>query len=112
MRIVHFEKDGVPGIAADNGPGWHGLTERESGFPGTLLPRTDCASSGDLLRTGRDLLSTHAIDLNTVLRILPPVPQAAENPLCRVSTTMITSRKAGSKSRSTPETFRAVRDRA
>ena len=36
MRIVHFEKGGVPGIAADDGSGWHGLTERESGFPGTL----------------------------------------------------------------------------
>jgi hypothetical protein len=32
MRIVHFEKGGVPGIAADDGSGWHGLTERESGF--------------------------------------------------------------------------------
>ena len=36
MRIVHFEKAGVLGIAADNGSGWHGLTEREGGFPGTL----------------------------------------------------------------------------
>jgi 2-keto-4-pentenoate hydratase/2-oxohepta-3-ene-1,7-dioic acid hydratase in catechol pathway len=34
--IVHFEKAGVPGIAADDGSGWHGLTARESGFPGTL----------------------------------------------------------------------------
>jgi hypothetical protein len=36
MRIVHFEKEGAPGIAADDGSGWHGLTDRESGFPGTL----------------------------------------------------------------------------
>jgi hypothetical protein len=36
MRIVHFEKVGVPGIAADAGSGWHGLTQRESGFPATL----------------------------------------------------------------------------
>ncbi len=25
MRIVHFETGGVPGIAADEGSGWHGL---------------------------------------------------------------------------------------
>src|ERR1700761_878008 len=72
MRIVHFEKAGVPGIAADDGSGWHGLTERESGFPGTLPALI--AQGADLLRTGRDLLPTHAIDLNAV-RILPPVPK-------------------------------------
>jgi hypothetical protein len=27
MRIVHFEKGGVLGIAADDGSGWYGLTE-------------------------------------------------------------------------------------
>ena len=36
MRLVHFEKGGVHGIGADEGSGWHGLTQRESGFPGTL----------------------------------------------------------------------------
>jgi hypothetical protein len=68
MRIVHFEKAGVPGIAADEGSGWHGLTERESSFPGTLPELI--AQGADLLRTGRDLLPMHAIDLNAV-RILP-----------------------------------------
>jgi acylpyruvate hydrolase len=53
MRIVHFEQGGVPGIAADDGSGWHGLTERESGFPPTL-PQL-IAQGVDLLRTGRDL---------------------------------------------------------
>ena len=72
MRIVHFEKGGVPGIAADDGSGWHGLTERESGFPGTL-PKL-IAQGADLLRTGRELLPMQAIDLNKV-RILPPVPK-------------------------------------
>ena len=72
MRIVHFEKGGVPGIAADDGSGWHGLTRRESGFPGTLPELI--TNGADLLRASRDLLSTHAIDLNTV-RILPPVPK-------------------------------------
>src|ERR1700723_353776 len=72
MRIVHFEKAGVPGIAADNGSGWHGLTARESGFPGTLPELI--AQGADLLRTGRDLLPMHAIDL-TAVRILPPVPK-------------------------------------
>jgi len=72
MRIVHFEKEGVPGIAADDGSGWHGLTERESGFPGTLPDLI--ARGADLLRTGRSLLAAQTIDLDTV-RILPPVPK-------------------------------------
>jgi acylpyruvate hydrolase len=72
MRIAHFEKGGVPGIAADDGSGWHGLTEHESGFPGTLPDLI--AQGADLLRKGRDLLPMHAIDLNAV-RILPPVPR-------------------------------------
>src|ERR1700690_2929727 len=72
MRIVHFEKGGAPGIAADDGSGWHGLTERESGFPGTLPELI--AQGADLLRTGTGLLPMHAIDLNAV-RILPPVPK-------------------------------------
>jgi acylpyruvate hydrolase len=72
MRIIHFETGGVRGIAADDGSGWRGLTERESGFPG-ILP--DLIVQGtDLLRTGRDLLAMRAIDLNAV-RILPPVPK-------------------------------------
>jgi hypothetical protein len=36
MRIVNFETLGVPGIAADEGSGWHGLTQPNSEFPGTL----------------------------------------------------------------------------
>ena len=70
MRIVHFETGDVRGIAADDGSGWHGLTERESGFPGTLPDLI--ARGADLLRTARDLLRMHAIDLDAV-RILPPV---------------------------------------
>ena len=62
MRIVHFEKAGVAGIAADDGSGWHGLTERESGFPGTLPELI--AQGADLLRAGADLLPKHTIDLN------------------------------------------------
>jgi 2-keto-4-pentenoate hydratase/2-oxohepta-3-ene-1,7-dioic acid hydratase in catechol pathway len=72
MRIVHFEKGGVPGIAADDGSGWHGLTEGESGFPGTLPELI--RQGADLLRTGRDLLPMPTIDLNAV-RVLPPVPK-------------------------------------
>jgi len=72
MRIVHFEKEGTPGIAADDGSGWHGLTERESGFPGALPELI--AQGADLSRVGRDLLPMQAIDLNAV-RILPPVPK-------------------------------------
>ena len=75
MRIVHFEKEGVPGIAADDGSGWHGLTERESGFPATLPELI--AQGADLLRAGRELLPMPSIDLNAV-RILPPVPKPAK----------------------------------
>ena len=72
MRIVHFEKEGVLGVAADDSSGWHGLTQRDSGFPGTLPELI--ARGADLLRAGRALLLGPAIDLNTV-RILPPVPK-------------------------------------
>ena len=72
MRIVHFEKGGIPGIAADDGSGWHGLMERESGFPGALPELI--AQGADLLRIARDLLPAHAIDLSAV-RMLPPVPK-------------------------------------
>jgi acylpyruvate hydrolase len=72
MRIVHFEKEGLLGIAVDDDSGWHGLTERERGFPGTLPELI--TQGADLLRTGKDLLPMHSIDLNAV-RILPPVPR-------------------------------------
>ena len=71
MRIVHFETRGVSGIAADEGSGWHGLTQRDSGFPGTLPELI--AQGADLLRIGRSLGQSPAIDLNTV-RLRPPVP--------------------------------------
>jgi acylpyruvate hydrolase len=71
MRIVHFETGGVPGIAADEGSGWHGLTQRDPGFPGTLPELI--AQGADLLRIGRSLEQSPAIDLNAV-RLLPPVP--------------------------------------
>ena len=72
MRIVHFEKESVPGIAADEGSGWHGLTQRDSRFPGTL-PQL-IAQGADLLSTGRTLQQFPVIDLNAV-RLLPPVPK-------------------------------------
>ena len=71
MRIVHFETGGLPGIAADEGTGWHGLTQRDEGFPGTLPELIGRGS--DLLRAGRGLGRSPAIDLNAV-RLLPPVP--------------------------------------
>jgi acylpyruvate hydrolase len=71
MRIAHFETSGVPGIAADEGSGWHGLTQRDGGFPGTLPELI--AQGADLLRIGRSLGQSPAIDLNAV-RLLPPVP--------------------------------------
>jgi hypothetical protein len=54
MRIVHFEKGGILGLAADDGSGWHGLTECESGFPGTL---PELSAQGADLRTGMGVSS-------------------------------------------------------
>jgi acylpyruvate hydrolase len=71
MRIVHFETGGVSGIAADEGSGWHGLTQRDGGFPGTLPELI--TQGADLLRAGRSLEQSPAIDLDAV-RLLPPVP--------------------------------------
>jgi acylpyruvate hydrolase len=71
MRIVNFEIRGVPGIAADEGSGWRGLTQPDSGFPGTLPELI--AQGADLLRIGRSLGQSPEIDLKAV-RLLPPVP--------------------------------------
>ena len=71
MRIVHFETGGVAGIAVDAGSGWHGLTQRDGRFPGTLPELI--ARGADLLRVGGDLEQSPAIDLDAV-RLLPPVP--------------------------------------
>jgi 2-keto-4-pentenoate hydratase/2-oxohepta-3-ene-1,7-dioic acid hydratase in catechol pathway len=71
MRIVNFETRGVPGIAADEGSGWHGLTQSDNGFPGTL---PELISQGaNLLRIGRTLGQSPIIDLKAV-RLVPPVP--------------------------------------
>src|SRR6202162_1231506 len=72
MRIVNFEIRGVPGIAADEGSGWHGLSRPDSGFPGTLPELI--AQGADLLRIGRTLGQFPAINLHAV-RLLPPVPE-------------------------------------
>jgi acylpyruvate hydrolase len=71
MRIVNFETGGVPGIAADEGAGWHGLTKAENGFPGTLPELI--AQGADLLRIGRTLGQSAPLELKS-LRLLPPVP--------------------------------------
>ena len=99
MRIIHFENGAVPGIAADDGSGWHGVTEPESGFPGTLPELI--AKGADLLRTGMNLLPMHAINLNAV-RILLRCPGRRRFSVSD-SITMITSRKAASKSQSIPK---------
>jgi acylpyruvate hydrolase len=72
MRWVNFAQAGVLGVAVDDGSGWHGLMENETGFPGTLPELV--AGGADLLRTGADLLHMHAINLDAV-RVLPPVPK-------------------------------------
>ena len=71
MRIAHFETGGVCGIAADEGSGWHGLTQRDAGFPGTLPELI--TRGADLVRAGASLGQAPAINLDTV-RLLPPVP--------------------------------------
>ena len=71
MRIVNFGTHGVAGIAADEGSGWHGLSQSDSGFPGTLPELI--AQGADLLRIGRSLGQSPAIDMKAV-RLLPPVP--------------------------------------
>src|SRR5580658_10618262 len=71
MRIVHFEAHGVPGIAVDEGSGWHGLTQQDHGFPGTLPELI--TQGAELLRMGRSLEQSPVIDLDAV-HLLPPVP--------------------------------------
>src|SRR5580698_190565 len=72
MRLIHFEKGGVSGIAADDGSGWHGLTELDNDFVATLPELI--TEGADLLHVGKDLLPMQPIDLDAV-RLLPPVPR-------------------------------------
>ena len=62
MRIIHFAAGGVLGIAAHEGSGWHGLTQADNGFPGTLA---------ELIAQGADLLH------------ISVRPQAEEHRSCR-----------------------------
>ena len=78
MRIVHFETGGTFGIAADEGSCWHGLTQRDGEFPGTLPELI--AQGKHLSQIGRSLGQFPAISLNSV-RILPPIP-APKKILC------------------------------
>lgn len=71
MHIAHFQSGDVLGIAADTGSGWHGLTQRDSGFPGTLPDLI--AQGADLLHACKCLEQSPAIDLNAI-RLLPPMP--------------------------------------
>ena len=71
MRIANFEAHGIPGIAADEGSGWHGLMQPDTGFPGTLPELI--LKGADLLRVGRTLAQSRAVDLSGV-RLVPPVP--------------------------------------
>lgn len=72
MRIVSFEKSGVLGIAVEGGAGWRGLTQRESGFPGTLPELI--ARGVNLNEMGKRLLSAPTVDVDAV-RILPPLTE-------------------------------------
>jgi acylpyruvate hydrolase len=70
MRIVNFETRGVPGIAADENSGWHGLSQSDTGFPGTLPELI--GQGADLVGIGKTLGQSPVIDLKAV-RLLPPV---------------------------------------
>ncbi|WP_445147209.1 fumarylacetoacetate hydrolase family protein [Dyella sp. Tek66A03] len=75
MRIANFEREGLAGIAGDDGLGWRGFSENEAGFPGTLVELIQ--GGADLLQVGRSLLAANALELD-VARFLPPVPNPAK----------------------------------
>jgi hypothetical protein len=62
MRIVHFEKEGVAGIAVDDGSGWHGLTKQLSRHSA----RTDCAGCRSVAQRLAEglLVEAHESDLS------------------------------------------------
>ena len=82
MRIVHFEKGDLLGIAADGGSGWHGLIKHESGFPGTLpelIAQARCRSSAHGQRPSAHARNRHERSSDTA----SGAQAAAEDPLCR-----------------------------
>ena len=74
MRIVHFEKRGVPGIAADEGSGWHGLTqtigERFRSMPKVTMAKIGGRAWGGASEIGLAVDMVPARSLGTRLEIV------------------------------------------
>lgn len=71
MRFASFEKNGRQGLAMRAGQDWHGLTEAEPGFPGTLQSLIE-AGSAALHAAAAVLAKAPVVDLDAV-RLLPPL---------------------------------------
>ena len=71
MRFASYEMNGQQGLAALVGTAWHGLTQADAAFPGTLL---SLIQSGDaaLAKAAATLAKAPAVDLAKVT-LLPPV---------------------------------------
>ncbi|CCG40709.1 fumarylacetoacetate hydrolase family protein [Magnetospirillum molischianum] len=74
MRFAVYRKDGQAGlaVAAAGDDVFHGLTEDETGYPGSL--ETLIKAGADLAKVGAALLAAPMVDLATVT-LAPPVSQ-------------------------------------
>ncbi|RWI57061.1 MAG: FAA hydrolase family protein [Mesorhizobium sp.] len=71
MRFTSYRQNGKLGLAVAVDDAWHGLTEADTAFPGTL--QTLIEAGGDaLVKAGNSLVYADAVGLDTVTR-LPPL---------------------------------------
>lgn len=71
MRFASYAQNGRQGLATLVGTSWHGLTEADAGFPGTLLSLIE-AGDAALARAAAVLADAPVVDLGSVT-LLPPV---------------------------------------
>lgn len=75
MRFAMFEDKGKIGLAASDGKEFHGLTENEAGYPGSLDRLL--AAGADLAAVGKALLKAPRVDLES-RTFLPPVRESSK----------------------------------
>lgn len=71
MRFASYRQNGKQGLAVAVGDAWHGLTEADPAFPGTLQALIETGGEA-LAKAGNALSSAPAVDIDAV-ELLPPL---------------------------------------
>jgi acylpyruvate hydrolase len=71
MRFASYSLNGAQGLAMQAGDAWHGLTEGQAKFPGSL--ESLIKKGGDALRKAGDVLATAPAIILDAVTLLPPL---------------------------------------